>query len=128
MSREWEETVRRGDAGAVRQLIAAGQDVNALDRYGQTALMIAAHEGHSAVVSVLLEHGADLNHTAKHGLSAVMLAVIRGDAASVEALVRAGADLSIRGTGAPGFYGKTARELAAAQRRDDLVAILTPHA
>lgn len=124
MPREWEEAVRRGDVETVRRLIASGQDVNASDRYGQTALMVAAREGHARVVSLLVESAAELNHTAKYGLSAVMLAVIRGDAACVEALVRAGADLSIRGTGAPGFFGKTALDLAAAQGRSDIASIL----
>ena len=86
--------------------------------------MIAAQRGESSVVRFLLENGAALDHTAKYGLSAVMLAVIVGHADIVRALVEAGADLNLRGTGAPGFAGKTALELATARGQADMVAVL----
>jgi len=124
MVQAWEDAVRRGDVEALRRLIAAGQDVNARDAHGQTALMIAAQQGQAGVVSWLVEHGAELNHTAKYGLSALMLAVIRGDAQIVATLVNAGADLTLRGTGAPGFAGKTALELALAQGLTDIADVL----
>lgn len=124
MEYEWEQAVRVGDLATLRRLVAAGQDVDARDRYGQTALMIAAREGHSDVVIFLVERGAELNHTAKYGLSALMLAVIRGHAAVVETLANAGADVTIRGTGAPGFAGRTALDLAIGQGRSDMAALL----
>jgi ankyrin repeat protein len=43
-----------------------------------------------------------------------MLAALRGDAEIVRLLTDAGAELGLRGTGAPGFFGKTALELAVA--------------
>jgi ankyrin repeat protein len=124
MEYEWEQAIRRGDLEAVRRLVGAGLDINARDRYGQTALMIAAHGGRSDVVTFLVEHGAQLDRTAKYGLSALMLAVIRGDLGIATILVSAGADLTIRGTGAPGFAGKTAFDLAVAQGRPDIGALL----
>jgi hypothetical protein len=39
-------------------------------------------------------------------------------------LIEAGADTEIRGRGAPGFYGKTVRDLAVETGMDDLVAVL----
>jgi ankyrin repeat protein len=124
MDREWEKTVRRADVEALRRLLAAGADIDARDQHGQTALMIAAHEGSTRIVSVLVEHGAMLDHTAKHGLSALMLAVIGGSPEIVRILVHAGADLTIRGTGALGFSGKTALDLATMQGRSDIVDII----
>jgi uncharacterized protein len=121
---DWEQAVRRGDLQCLGRLLAAGVDINARDRYGQTALMIAAHKGKSGVVRFLLKYGAGLDYTAKYGLSALMLAVIGGHADIVRALVEAGADLTIRGTGAPGFAGKTALELATAQGHFDMAALL----
>jgi uncharacterized protein len=121
---DWEQAVRRGDLECLRRLLTAGADINAYDRYGQTALMIAARNGESSVVHFLLNNGAGLDYTAKYGLSALMLAVIGGHADIVRALVEAGADLTIRGTGAPGFAGKTALELATAQNRVDMAAML----
>ena len=41
-------------------------------------------------------------------------------------LARSGADLSIRGTGAPGFAGKTAHDLAVAHKLSELGEELRP--
>jgi ankyrin repeat protein len=121
---DWEQAVGQGDLERLEHLLTAGAAINARDRYGQTALMIAARQGEVKVVRLLLNYGAGLNYTAKYGLSALMLAVIGGHADIVGALVEAGADRSIRGTGAPGFAGKTAWELAVAQSRFDMAAML----
>ena len=122
----WEDAVRRGDIEIVRDLLTRGVDFNARDRYGQTGLMLAAHSGHLAIVRLLIEHGVDLNITAKYGLSAVMLAVVASHEEIALALARAGADLSLRGTGAPGFAGKTAADLATARGWSQLATALDP--
>ena len=126
MDRAWKEAIKRGDLGTVRRLLAAGADVNALDRYGQTALMLAAHAGHLEIVETLLASKAELNKTAKYHLSALMLAVIAGHSAVARVLAEAGADRSIRGTGAPGFAGKTAYDLAVARGLNELADVLRP--
>ena len=126
MDAVWEDAVSRGDVEAVRVQLRAGANVNARDRHGQTALMLAAHHGHSALVETLVVHGADLDITAKYHLSALMLAVIAGHTNIARLLVRAGADLSIRGSGAPGFAGKTASDLAVARGMQALYDELAP--
>jgi ankyrin repeat protein len=75
--------------------------------------MIAAGRGKADVLRLLIDRGAALDQTAKFGLSAVMLAVINGHVEIVRMLVQAGARLDLRGTGAPGFSGKSAADLAA---------------
>jgi ankyrin repeat protein len=101
-----------GDETSVARLLTAGADVDAKDRYGQTALMLAATHGHDGVVGILLAHGADTDVTAKYGLSALMLAVVNRHAKTARQLVDAGSELSLKGSGAPGFAGKTALDLA----------------
>ena len=54
-----------------------------------------------------------------------MLAVVNGHIDVVRILVRRGADLALRGTGAPGFAGKTAMDLAVARGERELVDILS---
>jgi uncharacterized protein len=104
--------VKGNNVQIVRDLLGRGADVNALDRYGQSALMLAAHAGHREIIETLIAHKADLDITAKFGLSALMLAVVAGHGEVAHLLVKAGADVSLRGTGAPGFSNKTAYDLA----------------
>jgi uncharacterized protein len=108
----WEDAIKRGDVQRVVELLGQGTNVDARDRYGQTALMLAAQAGRREVVEALIAHRADLNVTAKFGLSALMLALVAGHEDVARILARAGADASLRGTGAPGFAGKTAHDLA----------------
>ena len=86
--------------------------------------MLAAAEGPAPVVEWLVTHGAKLDHTAKYGLSALMLAVIRGHPDVARLLIESGADRSVRGTGAPGFCGKTALDLAIDQGASEMIEIL----
>ena len=126
METAWESAVTQGDVETVRALLRAGSDVNARDRYGQTALMLAAHRGFREMVELLVEGGADLNVTAKFNLSALMLTITTGHAEVARALARAGADLQVKGSGAPGFAGKTAHDLAVGLGMADLHAELRP--
>jgi uncharacterized protein len=128
MTQEWKDAVRRGSIDELQHLVATGADVDARDGHGQTALMLAAVEGHDHVVEWLVERGAVLDHTAKYGLSAVMLGVVNGHVDVVRALVRTGANLGLRGTGAPGFAGKTALDLAVARDDQEMVDILRSRA
>ena len=88
--------------------------------------MLAARGGHLEAVRVLVEAGANLDVTAKFGLSALMLAVVNEHDIIARHLRAAGADVSLEGTGAPGFDGKTAADLARARGLDQLAAELSP--
>jgi uncharacterized protein len=121
---EWKSAITTGNVSQLEALVRAGADIDARDEHGQTGLMIAARDGHAPVVRWLVEHGANLNHTAKFHLSALMLAVINGRDAIVGILVDAGADRTIEGTGAPGFAGKTALDIARAGHREIMIALL----
>jgi uncharacterized protein len=122
--REWEDALHRGDVDALEQLLDRGADINALDRHSRTSVMIAAHTGQAAVVKLLASRGAALDRRAKYHLTALMLAVIGGHLDVVRLLVDAGADVTVRGSGAPGFEGKTALDLAKAAGRRDIEACL----
>lgn len=128
MDATWERAIRQGNVAGVKEQIESGVDINALDRYGQTGLMLAAHAGHREIVETLIAHRANLNVTAKFGLSALMLALVAGHAEVARVLLNAGADLSLRGTGAPGFAGKTAYDLAMERGMLELSGELKPKA
>lgn len=126
MDAEWEDAIKSGDMQCVRDLIDRGVNVDARDRHGQTALMIAAHAGHCELVELLIAHRANLNTTAKYGLNALMLALIAGHAKVARLLADAGTDLSLRGTGVLGFADKTAYELAVERNMHELSVELKP--
>lgn len=124
MNEAWKEAVHGADVDQIRRLIQEGADINARDQYGQTAVMLAARNGHSKLVRFLVDENVELNNSAKYHLTALMLAVVNGHADIVHMLVSEGADLKIRGTGAPGFHGKTAMEMAMDQNRPELIDAL----
>jgi ankyrin repeat protein len=126
MDAAWGDAIKLGDVQNVLDLLVRGTDVNARDRYGQTALMLAAHAGNLEVVEILIAHRANLNITAKFGLSALMLALVAGHPEVARLLAKAGADLSLRGSGAPGFADKTAYDLALERGMQELSADLKP--
>jgi acylaminoacyl-peptidase len=83
----------RGDAAAVRALLAREADVNAHNSYGATALSFAAGKGHLEVVRALLEHWADVNvKDTFYKASPLGWAVERGYPDIVKALLEAGAE------------------------------------
>jgi ankyrin repeat protein len=123
---ELERAAISGDVPALEAQLGAGADVDAKDRFGQTALMLAAHHGRLDAVKALLRHEANPDVTAKYGLSALMLAIVGGHEAVARTLAQAGADLALRGTGAPGFAGKTAQDLARARGMTALCEVLKP--
>ena len=125
MKRAWQDAALHGDEAGLRAMLVTGEGVDSLDRYGQTALMLAARNGHAAVVRALLDAGADLDHTAKYGLSALMLATINDHDRVARLLTEAGADAGITGTGAPGFAGKTALDLARDLGRESIAELLS---
>jgi hypothetical protein len=45
VTREWEDALHRGDVPALEQLLDRGADIDAVDRYSQTSVMIARSRG-----------------------------------------------------------------------------------
>jgi uncharacterized protein len=124
MRPDWEQAIRGDDVSMLARLLDEGADIDARDAHGQTGVMLAVLSAAPRAAAFLVERGAALDHTAKYRLSALMLAVLRDQPAIVRTLVAAGADLSIRGSGAPGFHGKTALELAEGAGRTEIARIL----
>jgi ankyrin repeat protein len=123
----WEGASQTGEVAELARLVRTGHDIDARDGYGQTALMRAAHAGQADAVSWLIANGAGLDHTSKFGLSALMLAVIADHPRIARALVAAGANTEVRGTGAPGFNGKSAADLAEDRGDQRLARFLRAH-
>jgi ankyrin repeat protein len=75
-------------------------DIKSTNRYGGTALIPAAHHGHTEAVRILLATAIDKDHVNRLGWTALLEAVILGDGGPVHSeivrlLVEAGANVNI---------------------------------
>jgi len=90
-----------GDIEAVKEVLAAGADVNTKDRVGRTPLHSAAGEGHKEVVKLLIAEGADVNAKldGDGGATPLHSAAGEGHKEIVELLVAEGADVNAQNGG-----------------------------
>jgi serine/threonine protein kinase/ankyrin repeat protein len=77
------------------------------DNVGETALIMAAGNGHYETVKVLIDAGADVNTKGYRGWTALMVSACRGHAGIVKLLLASGADINAKDEA-----GKTALILA----------------
>jgi ankyrin repeat protein len=101
-------------------LIRAGADVRAANRYGITALSLAALNGNAPMVSALLEAGADANSTSAEGEPVLLTAARAGNTATVTLLLARGADPNAREP----WLSQTALMWAAAENHAAVVTAL----
>ncbi len=77
---------RDGELELVREMIAAGADVNETNMYSETVLMKAAESGNAELVELLISEGADLYAEDLYGYTVVVHAE---DHPQVQEIVRA---------------------------------------
>jgi len=95
------DAAMQSDAAAVRALIAGGEDVNAAQGDGMTALHWAARRGDIDMVRMLIAAGGNVRAITRLGnYTPLILAAEAGSAPAIDALVAAGAD--VKGTTASG--------------------------
>lgn len=93
-----------GDLETARQLIGAGANTNAANRYGATPLWVACTTSSAGMVTMLLEAGANPNATALQGEPPLVTASRVGSVDTVKALLVHGAEVNAEET----FRGQTA--------------------
>lgn len=86
------EAVRRGDAEAVRALLADGADAGAPEADGTTPLHWAVRLDRLDLAELLLDAGADASAANAFGVPPLWLAAVNGSAPLLERLLDAGAD------------------------------------
>jgi ankyrin repeat protein len=111
--------VRWGSIEALKQLTGDMRaTVNARDKYGQTALMIAALDGNDTKVENLLDHRASVDAIDDERRTALMLAVNRNRLAVVDMLIHKGkANLQLQDKD-----GRTAIDFAKSAKVRDALA------
>nr|MBX2870708.1 alpha/beta fold hydrolase [Saprospiraceae bacterium] len=94
----WDAAIA-GDVGAIKQALAAGADLEALDtrrsKTGRRAMNWAAYHNRTAVLGYLIAQGAELNATNRSGFTALHHAVENNALEAVKLLLQAGADKTI---------------------------------
>ncbi len=90
------EAVAAGDIPKLRILLARGADVNAANKEGETALMVAALEGRTEMVRFLIERGADLEARDVVGATALLYAALGGSLDTIKLLIEKGANLDAK--------------------------------
>ena len=86
------DAAMRGDAAAMRTLLAQKADVNATQADGATALHWAVYRADLTMTELLLKAGANAKVANREGATPLSLACENGNAAIVETLLKAGAD------------------------------------
>lgn len=120
------EAARRGDVGALGQLVEQGADVNAARGDGMTALHFAAQRGNVDAVEILLQAGARVTAATRIGAYTPLHLASRGGHVTVaRSLVEAGADARAPTTNS----GATPLHLAASSAGGgaELIALLVEH-
>ena len=130
---------RTGDLVSARLLLDAGADVDALDAWGLSSTVLAAHSGFGGLVELLLERGAHPDAPGA-GFQALHAAVLRRDGAAVRSLLEHGADPNARITNwtptrrasadwsiHPSLVGATPFWLAARLSQPDVMRLLAEH-
>lgn len=87
-----DRAAQTGDLAALRRLIAAGADVNAVDVRGRTPAIIAAFAGHADALGPLAGAGADINAEEGQGYDVLSIAAAAGDTALLARALALGAD------------------------------------
>jgi len=113
------DAVKRGDANAVRTLIAQKVDVNAPDADGSTALHWAVQKDNVAMADLLIAAGANVKAKTRYNVTPLALACTNGDAKLVGRLLKAGADPN-----ATSEEGQTALMTASLTGKPDAVKLL----
>jgi ankyrin repeat protein len=83
-----------GETSVVSKMLDDGQDVNAADpKFGATALIYAAQQGHTDTVKLLLDHHADIDGESKLRQNALEQAAFNNHLDTVKLLLERGAKL-----------------------------------
>ncbi|MCK6450732.1 MAG: ankyrin repeat domain-containing protein [Alphaproteobacteria bacterium] len=84
--------IRRGDVQAAGRALEGGASPRARSATGDSAIVLAAASGETALVELLLDNGAPVDDAGEAGNTALMQAAAQGQSMMVKLLLSRGAD------------------------------------
>ncbi|GAE33140.1 M48 family metallopeptidase [Halalkalibacter akibai] len=107
-----------GNIDEVERLLNEGADPNEINGFGETALMVSAHND-ADIIQLLLDYGADPNHQDDYGWTPLMSTVSVENIEATALLIEAGADPSFMNE-----EGFSAMEIASDSGNNELMELL----
>lgn len=114
------DAINNNDLSSVKKIIASGGNVNAINKSGMTALIVASEKGNIEIVRELINAGANVNGANSVGWTALMGASFEGNAEVVKELINSGANINAFGI----KYKNTALMQAIRGENPEIVKIL----
>ncbi|MEJ2464044.1 MAG: ankyrin repeat domain-containing protein [Candidatus Thiodiazotropha sp.] len=110
-----------GDFGKVKKLLDSGIDLSANKEKAESALFLAASQGHLRTVQAILAASVNVDlQNGKYGTIALMAAAYSGHKEIVQALLAAKANLESKDSS----YGKTALMWASEMGQNEVIEVL----
>ena len=81
-----------GDVSTLRRMLDGGEDVNAVDEQGSSALLSAVEQGHREAARLLLARGGRADAANRYGVTPLYVATLNADADLIALLLAARAD------------------------------------
>ncbi len=96
---KWFRACKEGDLALAIKCIDHGFDINSVNEYGRTGLMVASSYSKADCVALLIAHQADIDAQADNGWTALMCASGNGSVDCVRLLIDAGANINASADG-----------------------------
>ena len=93
---EAHRAIKRGQTNVIEEAVPVTINVNEVNRFGWTLLMLTALEGNTKIGEVLLDRGAEVAALNQFGESALSLAAHNGHLNFVKLLISRGASGEVR--------------------------------
>jgi ankyrin repeat protein len=114
------QAVYKGDVAQTKRLLAGHANVNAVNTYGVSAMLLAAEASNTELIDLLLKAGAKANSANLDGETALHLVARSGNVEAAKLLLAQGAKIDAREK----FGGQTPLMWAAARRHAPMVELL----
>lgn len=114
------DAINNNDLNRVKNIISSGGNVNAINKGGMTALIVASEKGNVEIVRELIKAGANVNGSNSVGWTPLMGASFEGNTEVVKELINSGANINAYGI----KYRNTALMQAIRGENPEIVKIL----